>query len=202
MAATYRRTNLTVRQLAVSGVSTPAAGPRSSKRSPQGWPRNGRSVTSRYNSVIRRANVDGRSTEISSTMTGLHAEITTGDTIPVLRNVLRALSGFSNEWPIAASSTSSASMFQWQFGNDVQMHGQSVRVIGWCRRRKPRETHRSDDEQSLSEPVSTMPIWSGFLTPILEVLADGEVWRKCELVTAVCGQIGITEAQRAEVLPS
>ncbi|GEM31917.1 restriction endonuclease [Nocardia neocaledoniensis NBRC 108232] len=54
----------------------------------------------------------------------------------------------------------------------------------------------------MSEPVSTMPIWSGFLTPILEVLADGEVWRKRELVTAVCDHIGLTDAQRAEILPS
>lgn len=54
----------------------------------------------------------------------------------------------------------------------------------------------------MSEPVSTMPIWSGFLTPILEVLADGEVWRTRELVTAVCDHIGLTDTQRAEVLPS
>lgn len=54
----------------------------------------------------------------------------------------------------------------------------------------------------MSEPVSTMPIWSGLLTPILEVLADGEIWRRRELVVAVCDHIGLTDAQRAEVLPS
>ncbi len=47
-----------------------------------------------------------------------------------------------------------------------------------------------------------MPVWSGFLTPVLEVLTDGQVWRKRELHTAVEDHVGLTAEQRAEVLPS
>ncbi|MFB7878863.1 restriction endonuclease [Nocardia sp. NPDC056064] len=47
-----------------------------------------------------------------------------------------------------------------------------------------------------------MPVWSGFLTPILEVLADGRTWRKRELVGSVSDHVGLTLEQRAEVLPS
>lgn len=47
-----------------------------------------------------------------------------------------------------------------------------------------------------------MPVWSGFLTPVLEVLTDGHIWRKRDLHTAVEDHVGLTVDQRAEVLPS
>ncbi|MFI9632562.1 restriction endonuclease [Nocardia sp. NPDC051929] len=47
-----------------------------------------------------------------------------------------------------------------------------------------------------------MPVWSGLLTPVLEVLADGHIWRKRDLHTAVEDHVGLTAEQRAEVLPS
>lgn len=51
-------------------------------------------------------------------------------------------------------------------------------------------------------PVSAMPIWSGFLAPVLEVLTDGQIWRKRDLHVAVENHVGLTVEQRAEVLPS
>lgn len=47
-----------------------------------------------------------------------------------------------------------------------------------------------------------MPVWSGFLTPVLEVLSDGRTWRKRELHEAVADHIGLTTEQRAEMLSS
>ncbi|MEE2058025.1 restriction endonuclease [Rhodococcus artemisiae] len=47
-----------------------------------------------------------------------------------------------------------------------------------------------------------MPVWSGFLTPVLEVLTDEQVWRKRDLHTAVEDHVGLTAEQRAEMLPS
>ncbi|MFE9790003.1 restriction endonuclease [Nocardia salmonicida] len=47
-----------------------------------------------------------------------------------------------------------------------------------------------------------MPIWSGFLTPVLKVLADGQIWRKRDLHTAVEDHLGLTADQRAEKLSS
>ncbi len=54
----------------------------------------------------------------------------------------------------------------------------------------------------MTTPVSAMPVWSGFLTPVLEVLTDGRVWRKRDLHVAVEDRLGLTAEQRAEVLPS
>ncbi|WP_236567419.1 winged helix-turn-helix domain-containing protein [Nocardia sp. CY41] len=54
----------------------------------------------------------------------------------------------------------------------------------------------------MTAPVSAMPVWSGFLTPVLEVLADGHIWRKRDLHTAAEEHVGLTAEQRAEVLPS
>ncbi|WP_245676456.1 winged helix-turn-helix domain-containing protein [Nocardia niwae] len=54
----------------------------------------------------------------------------------------------------------------------------------------------------MTAPVSAMPVWSGFLTAVLEVLADGHIWRKRDLHTAVEDHVGLTAEQRAEVLPS
>lgn len=47
-----------------------------------------------------------------------------------------------------------------------------------------------------------MPVWSGFLTPVLEVLSDGGTWRKRDLHVAVEDHVGLTVEQRAETLPS
>lgn len=54
----------------------------------------------------------------------------------------------------------------------------------------------------MTAPVSAMPVWSGFLTPVLEVLTNGQIWRKRDLHTAVEDHVGLTAEQRAEVLPS
>ncbi|MFI5503454.1 winged helix-turn-helix domain-containing protein [Nocardia asteroides] len=40
------------------------------------------------------------------------------------------------------------------------------------------------------------------LTPILTVLEDDKVWRRRDLVNAVCNHLGLTPDQRSEVLPS
>lgn len=47
-----------------------------------------------------------------------------------------------------------------------------------------------------------MPVWSGFLAPVLEVLSDGGIWRKRDLHAAVANHVGLTAEQRAEVLSS
>ncbi|MDG3009195.1 restriction endonuclease [Rhodococcus sp. D2-41] len=47
-----------------------------------------------------------------------------------------------------------------------------------------------------------MPVWSGFLTPVLEVLSDGDTWKKRDLHEAVADHLGLTAEQRAETLPS
>ncbi|KAA0025074.1 restriction endonuclease [Antrihabitans cavernicola] len=47
-----------------------------------------------------------------------------------------------------------------------------------------------------------MPVWSGFLSPILKVLSDGGTWRKRELHEAVANHLALTDDQRAEVLSS
>ena len=54
----------------------------------------------------------------------------------------------------------------------------------------------------MSAPVSEMPVWHGFLTPVLEVLNDGGTWRKRDLHAAVEDHVGLSTEQRAEVLPS
>lgn len=54
----------------------------------------------------------------------------------------------------------------------------------------------------MTGPVSAMPAWSGFLTPVLEVLTDGQIWRRRDLHTVVEDHVGLTAEQRAEVLPS
>lgn len=47
-----------------------------------------------------------------------------------------------------------------------------------------------------------MPVWYGFLTPVLEILSDGGVWRKRDLHDAVSKHVGLTQDQREEVLSS
>jgi hypothetical protein len=37
-------------------------------------------------------------------------------------------------------------------------------------------------------PVSTMPRWHEFLRPVLEVLADGQVWHKHDMERAVANR--------------
>lgn len=51
-------------------------------------------------------------------------------------------------------------------------------------------------------PISDMPVWHGFLAPVLEILSDGAIWRKRDLHEAVSKHVGLTEAQREEILPS
>lgn len=51
-------------------------------------------------------------------------------------------------------------------------------------------------------PVSSMPPWHRFMHPLLETLADGQVWSKKPMEQTTLDRAGIPEAQRAEVLPS
>ncbi|WP_308188396.1 restriction endonuclease [Nocardia australiensis] len=50
--------------------------------------------------------------------------------------------------------------------------------------------------------VSQMPVWGGFLTPVLHALSDGGLWKRRDLETAVFDDMNLTAEQRAEVLPS
>ncbi|ATL72352.1 restriction endonuclease [Nocardia terpenica] len=47
-----------------------------------------------------------------------------------------------------------------------------------------------------------MPVWHGFLTPVLAVLGDGRIWKKRDLEKAVFDRLHLTAEQREEVLPS
>ncbi|QPK79098.1 restriction endonuclease [Corynebacterium lizhenjunii] len=45
--------------------------------------------------------------------------------------------------------------------------------------------------------------WDGYLIPVLEVLAsDGAVWKRSLLIEATASRVGISEEERAEVIPS
>lgn len=57
-------------------------------------------------------------------------------------------------------------------------------------------------ETDLNDEASTIPTWHRFMRPLLEVLSDGAIWTKYPLEDEVVRQVGITETQRAEVLPS
>ncbi|WP_410876381.1 restriction endonuclease [Nocardia sp. A7] len=54
----------------------------------------------------------------------------------------------------------------------------------------------------MTVPVSSMPVWTGMLTPALRVLSDREVWRRRDLEAAVCDYLGLTAEQRSELLSS
>lgn len=54
----------------------------------------------------------------------------------------------------------------------------------------------------MTDSPVTMSTWHGFLQPVLDVLSDGQTWRTRDLYKAVCDHVGLTEAQRAEALPS
>ena len=47
-----------------------------------------------------------------------------------------------------------------------------------------------------------MPVWSGFLKPVLEVMSDGKLWHRRDLLKAACDHVGLNDAQRAEALSS
>ena len=47
-----------------------------------------------------------------------------------------------------------------------------------------------------------MPIWDGFLRPVLEVLESGEIRRNAEIYKLVAHHLGIPDDQMAETLPS
>ena len=53
-----------------------------------------------------------------------------------------------------------------------------------------------------SGPVSNMPVWHGFHSAVLQVLSDGQPWKRRDLQEAVCDHVGLTAEQRQEVLPS
>lgn len=50
--------------------------------------------------------------------------------------------------------------------------------------------------------VSEMPVWDGFLLPVLQVLGDGAVRQARELQDLVADRVGLSEPQRREVLGS
>ena len=51
-------------------------------------------------------------------------------------------------------------------------------------------------------PVSTIPRWPSFVRPLLEVLSDGQTWRKRDMERAVAERAGITAEQLEETLDS
>lgn len=53
-----------------------------------------------------------------------------------------------------------------------------------------------------SRAVSEMPTWDGFLLPVLQVLKDGETVQTRDVQERVADHVGLTEAQRDEVLNS
>lgn len=58
------------------------------------------------------------------------------------------------------------------------------------------------DASAQSPTTSTIPQWHTFTRPILQVLADGNTWVKRDMERAVSDVAGLTEEQRAEMLPS
>lgn len=50
--------------------------------------------------------------------------------------------------------------------------------------------------------VSTMPRWYEFFRPLLEVLADGQVWRKRDMERAIAARAGLSDEQLAETIGS
>lgn len=52
------------------------------------------------------------------------------------------------------------------------------------------------------ERVSTIPRWFEFFRPLLEVLADGEVWRKRDMERAIIDRVGLTPTEMEETLTS
>lgn len=51
-------------------------------------------------------------------------------------------------------------------------------------------------------PVSSMPTWEGFVRPVLELLGDGSVRSRRELLRLVPDLVGLSLEQRTESLPS
>ena len=47
-----------------------------------------------------------------------------------------------------------------------------------------------------------MPVSTGFLKPVLEVMANGKAWKRRELLKAVCDHVGLSDEQRMETLSS
>lgn len=47
-----------------------------------------------------------------------------------------------------------------------------------------------------------LPNYQGFMRPVLEVLADDREWRFAELRETVADRMGLTPAERTEMLPS
>ena len=52
------------------------------------------------------------------------------------------------------------------------------------------------------ESVLAVPPWPKFARPVLEVLADGQVWKTAELKPTVMDHVGLTQAQRSEKINS
>ena len=50
--------------------------------------------------------------------------------------------------------------------------------------------------------VSTVGQWHTFMHPILRVLSDGNTWAKRDMETGVLDTVGLSEAQRSELVPS
>ncbi len=50
--------------------------------------------------------------------------------------------------------------------------------------------------------VSEMPTWDGFMVPVLRVLRDGATLQARDLYQLIADDVGLTPAQRAEVLDS
>jgi len=56
--------------------------------------------------------------------------------------------------------------------------------------------------ESSVAPVSQLPKWHQFMTPLLTVLSDGKVWRKREMEQAILDLVHVPQEQREEMLDS
>ncbi|QEW00355.1 hypothetical protein F6J84_09795 [Microbacterium caowuchunii] len=67
----------------------------------------------------------------------------------------------------------------------------------------PRVPRRAlTDTSSGFTPVPTIPPWPGLVRPLLEVLADGQTWRKRDIERAVAVRAGLSPEQLEETLES
>ncbi len=71
-----------------------------------------------------------------------------------------------------------------------------------CGAPRPHRCTECDSDGMTSNGIVPMPVWSGFLKPVLEVMSDGKLWHRRDLLKAACDHVGLNDAQRAEALSS
>lgn len=60
----------------------------------------------------------------------------------------------------------------------------------------------TDQPNGTNAFVSSIPPWHRFLRPLLEAIADGNVWQKKDMERAALDHAGLSNEQREEILPS